>query len=183
MDSACLSDNVKEEIRLWSKVSLETPDETLNNLPVCPFAKNAWDSGRVKIHVQNIEQNRLALLNKTIDNFDDSYDVEIIVDLCFCEETKVFHRCIEDYNENLWRKDIWLMGYHPYDEVDSEDVGFEPIVDRSYTMIFVQRLSKLQEASDKLSMRGYYENLKEYISNPYFRERKRAYRRMLKCQV
>ena len=174
-----LSEGVKKEIRLWSKTVLEVPEENLNNLPMCPFAKKAWDSGRVKIHVQNLEKYRLDLLDTILEKFDDSYDVEIIVDLCFCEDTQTFHDCIDQYNDNLWRKDIWLMGYHPYDEVDTEDVDFEAVVDQSYSMIFVQRLSKLQEASDKLSMQGYYKNLKEFISNPLFRKRKRLYRRMI----
>jgi hypothetical protein len=30
-----------------------------------------------------------------------------------------------------------------------------------------------------LSMQGYYKNLKEFISNPLFRKRKRLYRRMI----
>ena len=170
-----LSEGVKKEIRLWSKTVLEVPEENLNNLPMCPFAKKAWDSGKSFDEILNI----VDLLDTILEKFDDSYDVEIIVDVCFCEDAQTFHDCIDQYNDNLWRKDIWLMGYHPYDEVDTEDVDFEAVVDQSYSMIFVQRLSKLQEASDKLSMQGYYKNLKEFISNPLFRKRKRLYRRMI----
>ena len=106
--------------------------------------------------------------------------------MCFDNNEK-FHKHLSDANEKIHKglykqKDIWLMGYHPYDEVDTEDVDFEAVVDQSYSMIFVQRLSKLQEASDKLSMQGYYKNLKEFISNPLFRKRKRLYRRMINAR-
>ena len=79
-----LSEGVKKEIRLWSKTALEVPEENVNNLPMCPFAKKAWDSGRVKIHVQNLKKYRLDLHDSILEKFDDSYDVEIIVDVCFC---------------------------------------------------------------------------------------------------
>ena len=39
MNDYALSEGVKKEIRLWSKTALEVPEENLNNLPMCPFAK------------------------------------------------------------------------------------------------------------------------------------------------
>ena len=50
-------------------------------------------------------------------------------------------------------KDIWLMGYHPDDEEAefvAEDVEVEEMVKEPYLMVFVQRLSKIQEAAYKL---------------------------------
>ena len=50
------------------------------------------------------------------------------------------------------------MGFHP-DEEQEEAVfegGFEPLTDTRYAMIFVQRLSKLQESAEKLEKQGYY---------------------------
>ena len=42
-----LEENIKNEIRLWSKEALEKPNENYNNMPACPFAKRAWADDRV----------------------------------------------------------------------------------------------------------------------------------------
>jgi hypothetical protein len=46
-------------------------------------------------------------------------------------------------------------------------------------MIFVQRLSKVQESADKLAEKGYYDKyLEEYNAEEIFQERAKLYRRL-----
>ena len=56
------------------------------------------------------------------------------------------------------QKDVWVMGFHPYDDPNEliDDNTFSESVNEPYSMIFVQRLSKLQESSDKIKKLGYY---------------------------
>ncbi len=78
-------------------------------------------------------------------------------------------------------KDVWVMGFHPHDEESEfiEDVEFEPHVDAEYAMIFVQRLSKLQEAADKLDKKGYYDVYNsQFNAREIYEERDRLYRRL-----
>jgi hypothetical protein len=60
-----------------------------------------------------------------------------------------------------------------------DDGTFEPQVDTSYAMIFVQRLSKVQEAADKLKQMGYYDAyLAEYDAAELYEKRETLYRRL-----
>jgi hypothetical protein len=73
------------------------------------------------------------------------------------------------------------MGFHPEDEgnelLDSDD--FESTVKTPYAMIFLQRLTKLQESSDLLRMKGYY-NLCEtyYGAEKLYEKRNNLYRKL-----
>ena len=51
------------------------------------------------------------------------------------------------------------MGFHPEDDVNEiiESDSFETEVDDVYSMIFIQRLSLLERASEKLRSKGYYD--------------------------
>jgi hypothetical protein len=58
-------------------------------------------------------------------------------------------------------------------------VDFQPQIDAEYAMIFVQRLSKLQEAADKLDKKGYYDTYNgQYNAREIYDKRERFYRRL-----
>jgi hypothetical protein len=60
-----------------------------------------------------------------------------------------------------------------------DDGTFEPHVNTPYAMTFVQRLSKVQEAADKLKQMGYYDAyLEEYNASDLFEKRETLYRRL-----
>jgi hypothetical protein len=78
-------------------------------------------------------------------------------------------------------RDIWLMGFHPHDEANDfiDDQSFMHLVEDEYAMIFVQRLSKVQESADKLVKKGYYDRyLEEYNAEDIFQRRNDLYRRL-----
>ena len=73
------------------------------------------------------------------------------------------------------------MGFHPHDESNDfiDDSSFMHTVEEEYAMIFVQRLSQVQESADKLSKKGYYDKyLKEYNAQDIFEKRQTLYRRL-----
>ena len=73
------------------------------------------------------------------------------------------------------------MGFHPHDEANDfvDDQSFMQMVEDEYAMIFVQRLSKLQESADKLAQKGYYDNyLVEYDAEAIFSKRAELHRRL-----
>jgi hypothetical protein len=74
------------------------------------------------------------------------------------------------------------MGFHPLDdEIDIlDDENFEPISEYSYGLLFIQRLSLLQEAANKLEAQGYYDVYKSNTEITRMYEiRKDYYRRFL----
>jgi hypothetical protein len=77
------------------------------------------------------------------------------------------------------------MGFHPNDDCNDfiDDSSFLQLVEDEYAMIFVQRLSKVQEAADKLAKKGYYDKyLEEYNVEELFQKRETLYRRLKSWQ-
>ena len=78
------------------------------------------------------------------------------------------------------------MGFHPYQDSNEliDDGTFEGISDTEYAIIFVQRLSKLQEASNKLVSRNYYDRyFKTYDVSEMYDIRKEYYRRLKDARI
>mgnify|MGYP006969394260 FL=1 len=182
--SSDLESSIVEEIMEWSSVALEVPNEDFNGLPPCPYAKQAWLDEKVAILFKY--EDSYQCLYSTISQFDDKFDLVIIVDLANDKEPEAFHNYWEALNlfiaEGVFiDKDMWVMGFHPDDEPSDfvEDIDFEPKNDTPYALIFVQRLSKLQKAADKLDKNGYYDNYdSQYNVREIYELREKLYRRL-----
>jgi hypothetical protein len=76
------------------------------------------------------------------------------------------------------------MGFHPDDDINEliDDGSFEEIVSEEYSLIFVQRLSKLQESANKLKKLGYYDNYYSMYNVEDIYEQRENYYRRLKWQ-
>jgi len=180
-----LEDQIAQEIRDWSAFALEQPSEDFANLPPCPYAKRAWADNKVTISFKY--DGDMQDLYSAVSRFDDDYDLHIIVDLAFEEDPEQFQDYLYQMNEAISDgifidKDLWLMGFHPHDAPNEliDDQTFTPLVDVEYAMIFVQRLTKLQLAADKLKAKGYYDKyLEEYDAEHLFIQRRDLYERLM----
>ena len=178
-----LEDKICEEIRQWSKHALEIPNENYNNLPSCPYAKAAWKNNKVGFALKT--KDNYEILYSLINNFHDSKELIIVIDLCF-ENNEIFHNNLTNLNELIHQnkfnqQDIWLMGFHPDDDINEliDDGSFDEIVSEEYSLIFVQRLSKLQESANKLKKLGYYDNYYSmYNVEDIYEQRENFYRRL-----
>ena len=183
--SAKNKESIKNEIRSWSREQLEPPNPDFNNIPACPYAKKAWDDKKVKFAFKT-ELYDNDVIYEYLENWDDSIDLVILVDTNFAEETEDFHDNLDFINENISEnvfkdKDLWVMGFHPYDDANEliDDGTFKGASDIEYAIIFVQRLSKLQEASNKLVDKGYYDHyFKTNDVSEMYEIRKEYYRRL-----
>ena len=103
------------------------------------------------------------------------------------KEADDFHYYLEGLNGAIAdgifiEKDIWLMGIHPDDAEygSAYDVEFTSKTGAPYAMIFVQRLSKLQEASQRLKDTKYYDKQLERLNGENIYKTREAYFRRLK---
>lgn len=156
-----LEGQIKEEIRLWSQEALEQPiEDYYNGLPACPFAKKAWLDNRVDFVFKR--NSSWDILSDTIKSWDDSKDVIILIDFNYLGLEELYEFLLS-LNDTLSEEgsDMFVMGFHPEEGiVKSNELvsdSFEMTDDNSYAMIFVQRLTKLQEASNLLRDKGYYD--------------------------
>jgi len=175
---------IVEEILQWSETALEKPSPQFNNLPPCPYAKKALMDEKVAILFKYDDS--YQVLYSCVSQFDDNFDLAIIVDVHNDKSAYDFHEYLESLNEAISNgmfidKDVWVMGFHPDDDVSetAQETAIEAITDTEYSMIFVQRLTVLQEAADKLDKKGYYDSYdSECIASDIYNRRVELYRRL-----
>ena len=99
----------------------------------------------------------------------------------------IYHKSKSNHQEdslyfNVFRdRDLWVMGFHPEDEANEliDDGTFEGETDTAYALLFVQRLSKLEKAAEKLRPLGYYDKyFQEYDVADMYELRTNFYRRL-----
>ena len=176
--------NICDEIRAWSAEVVEKPNPFFNNMPSCPFARKSWQDGKISILFK--KDGGFQDLYTAISCFNDELDIVILVDLHFQESADLFHEYLEDLNTQISAgmfidQDIWLMGFHPDDDENEfiDDSTFLNVIEKEYAIIFVQRLSKLQEAADKIAKKGYYDKyFREYNAKEIFDKRETFNRRL-----
>ena len=180
-----VEETIKEEIRSWSKEALEKINPNFANLPPCPYAEGAWAEDKVGIGFKASPS--FQDLTTIISTWDDKHDLVILVDLDYIKDREVFYQHLDGLNEAISQRvfietDLWLMGFHPDDEPQQLSYGHEDllsVIDTSYAMIFVQRLSKLHEASEKLQKTGYYKEYEQQFGlMDMLRVRETYYRRL-----
>ena len=78
------------------------------------------------------------------------------------------------------------MGFHPDDDVNEliDDGTFAHLVKEEYALIFVQRLTKLQESANKLKKLGYYDKYyNEYNVEDIYEQRQQYYNNLKRSEV
>ena len=126
----------------WILDELCKPDEFVNGNALCPFARNAWLSEKVKTREE--VGDIWDAVYEEIATFDDTYQVVV----CGNYGEKYTYDDLEAgcFALNGWLAatgvDIWLLSFK----------------DKGLNMIFVQRLTDLDNASAKLERLDYYVN-------------------------
>ena len=149
---------IKEDIRSWSREVLEVPNPELNGLPACPYAKQAWKQNKVRVVETDFLTKDVAT---EAQNFDNTYDLVIVASYKF-PEIDFFDTYIEHLNDRYSENDLHIMGFHPEYGAEDADLDFlydndwESSVEDEYAMLFIQSLSKVDEASLQLEKMGYY---------------------------
>jgi hypothetical protein len=180
-----LEKDIYQEILAWSEHTLQKPNPYFNNLPACPYAKKAWSEGRVAVLFKS--EDNYQTVYSTVSQFDDAFDLVIVVDMAYKKDPEEFHNYLEQMNEAISRgifidRDVWLMGFHPHDDENDylDEATFEQLVSDEYAMIFIQRLSKVYKSSQQLKALGYYEEYaKDYDVETIFAQRETLYRRLI----
>jgi len=152
--------SIEDDIRSWSKEVLEVPNEHLDGLPACPYAKAAWLKDKVSVvEVDNIYSGTTFEADRFNEN---DYDLVIVASYTLPDADQ-FWGTTEILNDLYASRDIHLMVFHPDYGAEEADLDFlydhewESGIDAEYCMVFIQRLSQVDEASRSLEKLGYYE--------------------------
>ena len=175
---------IMDEVRAWSKHAIEEKNPYFNNLTACTYARKAWAENQVKF-VFKYDTTMRSIFEQLCD-FNDSYELVIVVDMEYPNDAGGFHSQMDLINDAIANgifndRDLWVMGFHPDDDANElvDDESFDPLVELEYAMIFIQRLTRVQDASEKLKKLGYYDRyFEEYNVQEIFERRDALYRRL-----
>lgn len=154
-----VNNTIEKDLRSWSKHVLEVPSEHLNGLPPCPYARKAWLENRVTV-IETTEDVLLsAFLNR---HLVDEYDLVVIASYVL-PDAETMERTINEYNDTFARDDLYFMLFHPDYGAEEADLDFlyetewESSIEDEYCMVFIQKLSKVDDYSLQLEKKGYYD--------------------------
>ena len=157
---------VEADIRKWSHDFLEVPNKKLNGLPPCPYAKQAWIDDKVSFSINT----GLEGLIKEVTIFElHDYDIVVWANQ-YLPNMEYLDGYCDGINEamSIAGKDMHLMVFHP--DYDAEEAGLDFLIDEDatddslvYCMVFVQRLSTLDDAALSLEKSGYYKHFPEEV--------------------
>ena len=159
---------IEQDIRTWSHDFLEVPNAKLNGLPPCPYAKQAWLDNKVTFSINT----GTAGLIEEVRRFD-RHDYEIVIWAnAMLPDVQYLDGLCDGINEMaaIAGQDLHLMVFHP--DFTAEDAGLDFLLDEDvtdhdlvYCMVFIQKLSLLDDASLSLEKSGYYKHFPEEIYN------------------
>lgn len=144
---------IKQELDRWLVEFVEANNSQLNNWPPCPYAKAARLSGMISTKFCEVSE-----LYDVVRESIETLEHKDVVVVCFD------HRVIDpvDLQEFVASMNKTLM---PADYVILEDHPDAPEYVNSVKMNFghcgllvIQKLSKLNNASDRLKSQGYYDS-------------------------
>ena len=143
-----------EEIKQWVEEFVSVKNEKLDKIP-CPFAKQAILQDTIKyVSTQRIGDSLLEL----IDNWSDRYEVVVLYTETELYSASEVSDIVKRFNKLAMPRDIVALEDHPDDPeiLNGVEMNFGKAI-----LILVQRLSKLNKASDILKKRGYYDDWPE----------------------
>ena len=183
---------IHEEIRLWSKHYLEVRNKHLNGLPACPFARKSWAQNKVVIQIRNTDQGYTRDLHRHVKKLDfDKKELLIFCDVNFKQYSlNKFQGIVDNFNGRYNKKDIYFMGFHPYNPPNKEEQEFllDPTGNMSdlpeskieFSMMLIQKFSQLYEASDRLHRMGYYDEWPTDYYHEVVSSRQQQYKKLFK---
>ena len=183
---------IHEEIRLWSKHYLEVRNKHLNGLPACPFARKSRAQNKVDIQIRNTDQGYTRDLHRHVKKLDfDKKELLIFCDVNYKQYSlNKFQGIVDNFNGRYNKKDIYFMGFHPYNPPNKEEQEFllDPTGDASdlpeskiqFSMMLIQKFSQLYEASDRLHRMGYYDKWPTDYYHEVVSSRQQQYKKLFK---
>lgn len=143
---------IKTQLLAWMTEFVEQPNPKLGNWAPCPYARAARINN--KILILDSDANKLAqTVEANLSNLD-AYEVIVI---CFDHTLLSGQDCAQltaELNQNLMKQDVVILEDHPdlVEHVAGVKMNFG-----ACGLYVVQRLSKLNEAAQKLHAAGYYD--------------------------
>ena len=140
----------QQQIESWILNFLSKPNSVFNNLPPCPYAKQAWLSGKVEV-IETDSEHLEQQICKILETFPDSKDLVMFV----LDPNEVSYEQLKLISEQYKNEKFALLKDHPNERETVKDVVLN---NGKYAIIFVQRREELIRTRKELAGSGYYDN-------------------------
>jgi hypothetical protein len=141
----------EEYLRKWADEFLAVPQELLNSLPVCPYAKKALQDNHVKFIRTH---NYVTDIDQALTAWDDTVHALLFVCDDDIDPTE-FVDNIAELNKKFLPCDLVLLEDHVKIEEPFHGINFN---NGKYNIVIVQRLHIINDASRQLERNVYYVN-------------------------
>lgn len=147
----------KEFLSNWIINFLSKPQEILSGYPPCPYARKALIENKINfLSASNYTQ----VILQEVSGWNNSYDVLLVE--CGDIDKDTFVNDVADINIELLGKGFVALEDHVNIEEPLHHLDFR---NGKYNIILVQRLDKINLASDSLKKLGYYNNWSDDMIN------------------
>jgi len=146
-------EHIMLELTSWLVNFVEVPNPLLGDWAPCPYARSARINNQIEIVFADSKELDVAVEQAlpTLENKD-------VIIICF-DHTQIelitVEKLVETINQNLMPRDYVILEDHP-DRVES--VNTVSMNFGKCGLLLVQKLSKLNAASNQLKQKGYYDN-------------------------
>jgi len=143
---------IKSQLDQWLVEFVEANHAQLENWAPCPYAKAARLSGMIEVVFASLPTS-MSVIRKSIDTL----ATKDVVVICFDHKTispEYLQEYVADTNKILMPNDYVILEDHPDapEYVNGVKMNFDYC-----GLLVIQKLSKLNNAADKLKSQGYYD--------------------------
>lgn len=143
---------IVEKLTKWMTDFVEAPNSKLGNWPPCPYARQARVNNKISIKFSTVEE-----FDEVVrESFETLEDKEVVV-ICFDHRTvnpDYLKNLVEDMNHVLMPMNYVILEDHPdsLEYVNGVNMNFGEC-----GLLVLQKLDKLNKASEQLKEKGYYD--------------------------
>lgn len=143
--------DITEKLIKWMTEFVEVPNDKLGSFPPCPYARQARISDNIDIKFTEISEFS-NIVRESIDSLENK---EVVV-ICFNHydiNPVELQEWVNKMNEMLMTKNYVILEDHPHspEYVNGVHMNFGKC-----GLLIIQKLDKLNNASDQLREKGYY---------------------------
>jgi len=154
---------IKTELITWLKTFVEKPNPLLGGWAPCPYARKARIDDKIYIELTETQLLEAAVLDNIFWLEDTAgewvvADKDVVIIAFDHNEITVdeLSEFVDTMNNKLIKDDIIILEDHPHAEADK--VNGVVMNFGKCGLLLIQRLSTLNEASEQLKAKGYYDH-------------------------
>jgi hypothetical protein len=150
--------SILEDLITWIDTFVTAHNDTFKGIP-CPYARKAIRDQKVSL--KKSDDLAYDLMSLKLD-WDDRYEAVVLYADTKLYSVSYLQEIIQEWNKLAMPLDLVALEDHPKDPefVKGVEMNFGKAI-----LVIVQRLSALNQASDKLSATGYYDDWEQESYN------------------